>query len=175
PRFNTHGMVAEYTRRFYEPSAAKWRYMTAEACARARAFSSWKSGVKQAWPEIVVKDVIIEASNGDGYQRLNHTTQLKVGSQLCIRALVRLGSIDSNDVAVEFYHGPVDTWQNIKNGSAIRMEYDHPADQDGEHWFVGSMPCTQTGKHGVSVRVLPKHGDLVDPYDMGLIIWETTT
>jgi len=174
PRFNTHRMVSEYTRRFYEPSAAKWRYLTAEACARARAFSMWKSGVRQAWPEITVRDVIIEAPNGDGYQQLNHTTQLKVGSQLCIRALVRLGSIDRYDVAVEFYHGPVDTWQNIKSGSAVRMEYDHPADQPGEHWFVGSMPCKQTGKHGVSVRVLPKHEDLVDPYDMGLIIWETT-
>jgi starch phosphorylase len=174
PRFNTHRMVAEYTRRFYEPSAAKWRYLTAEACARAREFSNWKSGVRQAWPEITVKDVIIEAPNGDGCRQLSHTgPQLKVGSQLCIRALVRLGSIDQNDVAVEFYHGPVDTWQNIKSGSAVQMDYDHPAEQPGEHWFVGSMPCTQTGKHGVSVRVLPKHEDLVDPYDMGLILWDT--
>ncbi len=175
PRFNTHRMLAEYTHRFYEPAAAKWRNLTAEACARARAFSMWKSGVRQAWPEIAVRNVIIEAPNGDGCRQLNHTTQLKVGSQLCIRALVKLGSIDHNDVAVEFYHGPVDTWQNIKSGSAVAMEYDHPADQPGEHWFAGSMPCTQTGKHGVSVRVLPKHEDLVDPYDMGLILWETTT
>jgi len=174
PRFNTHRMLAEYTRRFYEPAAAKWRSLTAEACARARAFSMWKSGVRQAWPEIAVRDVVIEAPNGDGCHQLNHATQLKVGSQLCIRALVRLGSIDQNDVAVEFYHGPVDTWQNIKRGSAVAMEYDHPADQPGEHWFAGSMPCTQTGKHGVSVRVLPKHEDLVAPYDMGLILWETT-
>jgi starch phosphorylase len=167
-------MVADYTRRFYEPSAAKWRYLTAEACARARAFSNWKNGVRQAWPEITVKDVIIEAPNGDGCHQLSHAgPQLTVGSELCIRALVKLGSIDQNDVAVEFYHGPVDTWQNIKSGSAVQMEYDHPAEQPGEHWFVGSMPCTQTGKHGVSVRVLPKHEDLVDPYDMGLIIWDT--
>ncbi|MHC5059158.1 MAG: alpha-glucan family phosphorylase, partial [Planctomycetota bacterium] len=48
PRFKTHRMVAEYTRRFYNPSAAKWRYLTAEACARARAFSNWKSDVRDA-------------------------------------------------------------------------------------------------------------------------------
>lgn len=176
PRFNTHRMVAEYTRRFYEPSAAKWRYLTAEACARARAFSNWKSTVRRAWPEIAVKNVFIEAPNGEGCQQLNHSApQLTVGAQLCIKALVRLGSLQQNDVAVEFYHGPVDTWQNIKRGSAVRMEYAHPADQPDEHWFVGSMPCTQTGKHGVSVRVLPRHEDLIDPYDMGLILWETAT
>ncbi|MBL7184860.1 MAG: alpha-glucan family phosphorylase [Phycisphaerae bacterium] len=175
PRFNTHRMVAEYTRRFYNPSAAKWCYLTAEACTRARAFSSWKSDVRDAWPEVTVKDVIIEVRNGDGCERLNHKgPQLKVGSQLSIRALVRLGRISREDVSVEFYHGPVDTWQKIKNGSAVRMDYEHPADQEGEHWFVGSMPCTQTGKHGVSIRVLPKHTDLVDPYEMGLIHWEKT-
>ncbi|OHB61406.1 MAG: alpha-glucan phosphorylase, partial [Planctomycetes bacterium RBG_13_50_24] len=43
PRFNTHRMVAEYTQRFYNPSAAKWRYLTEESCARAKAFSNWKS------------------------------------------------------------------------------------------------------------------------------------
>ena len=88
--------------------------------------------------------------------------------------MVRLGRISHEDVSVEFYHGPVDTWQNIKTGSAVRMDYEQPGEHDGEHWFVGSMPCTQTGKHGVSVRVLPKHADLVDPYEMGLIHWEKT-
>lgn len=175
PRFNTHRMVAEYTRRFYNPSAAKWRYLTAEACARARAFSSWKSDVRDAWPEVTVKDVMIDALNGDGSERLSQRgTQLTVGSQLSIRALVRLGRIRQEDVSVEFYHGPVDTWQKIKSGSAVRMDYEHPGDQEGEHWFVGSMPCMETGKHGVSVRVLPKHTDLVDPYEMGLIHWEKT-
>ncbi|MEA3225779.1 MAG: alpha-glucan family phosphorylase, partial [Planctomycetota bacterium] len=175
PRFNTHRMVAEYTRRFYNPSAAKWRYLTAEACARARAFSSWKSDVRDAWPELSVKDVIVEVKDGDNGERLNHRgLQLKVGSQLSIKALVKLGRISQDDVAVEFYHGPVDTWQNIKSGSGVRMDYEHPGDREGEHWFVGSMPCTQTGKHGVSVRVLPKHTDLVDPNEMGLIRWEKT-
>ncbi len=75
-------------------------------------------------------------------------------------------------ILICFY--PVDTWQKIQNGSAVRMDYEHAGDQEGEHWFVGSMPCTQTGKHGVSVRVLPKHTDLVDPYEMGLIHWEKT-
>jgi hypothetical protein len=54
------------------------------------------------------------------------------------------------------------------------MEYQHAADQEDEHWFVGSMPCAQPGKQGVSVRVLPNHTDLVDPYEMGLIHWEKT-
>jgi hypothetical protein len=54
------------------------------------------------------------------------------------------------------------------------MDYKEAAEQQGEHWFVGSMPCRNTGRHGVAVRVLPMHNDLVNPYEMGLILWETT-
>ncbi|MHC4425304.1 MAG: alpha-glucan family phosphorylase [Planctomycetota bacterium] len=177
PRFNTHRMVADYTRRFYNPAAAKWRYLTAEACARAKAFSTWKSDVREAWSEFAVKDVIMEVhnGNGDGDAQFNpKLPQLKVGSQLAIKALVKLGKIDPNDVSVEFYHGLVDTWQNIKNGSAVRMDHERPSEQQGEHWFVGAMPCRQTGQYGVAVRVVPRHTDLANPYEMGLILWETT-
>lgn len=174
PRFNTHRMVAEYTRRFYNPAGAKWRYLTAEACTKAKEFSNWKSGIREGWPEIAVKDVIIEVGNGNGNEPLNAgKSQLKVGSQLYIKALIKLGKIGQDDVSVEFYHGPVDTWQNIKSGSAVRMDHEGVTDQEGEHWFVGSMPCRNAGRHGVSVRILPKHTDLADPTEMGLILWET--
>ena len=176
PRFNTNRMVGQYTRRFYNPSAAKWRYLTAEAMARARAFSKWKSDMKQAWPEFAVMDVIMEVNHGDANEQLNpRWPQLKVGAQLSVRTLVKLGSVSPDDVSVELYHGPVDTWGSIKDGSAVRMEYKEQSDKEGEHWFVGSMPCTQTGQQGVAVRVLPRHPDLVNPCELGLILWEKTT
>ena len=173
PRFNTHRMVAEYTRRFYRPSAAKWCYLTTEECSKAKAFSNWKAQMKNDWPELAVSDVIMGVQDGDGQKELNPKQPLlKVGSQLSIRALVKLGKIKPNDVSVELYHGPVDNWENIKNGSAVRMDYEKTAEQEGEHWFVGSMPCSETGQRGVAVRILPKHPDLTNPYEMGLILWE---
>jgi starch phosphorylase len=167
-------MVAEYTRRFYNPAAAKWRFLTAEAGARARAFSSWKSNVREAWAEFAVKDVIMEVHNGDGNKKLNpKQPELKVGSELSVRALVKLGKASPNDVSVELYYGPVDNWENIRDGSSVRMEYERAAEEGGDHWFAGSMPCRKTGQHGVAVRVLPRHSDLANPYEMGLILWET--
>jgi len=173
PQFNTHRMVAEYTQRFYNPAAAKSRYLTEQACARAKAFSSWKSDFRKAWPEIAVKDVVMEVSNGNGNEKLDQKQpQLKIGSKLLIKALVKLGRVSPNDVSVELYHGPVDNGENIQNGSVVRMDYEKATGQDGEHWFVGSMPCRTTGQHGVAVRVLPRHADFANPYEMGLILWE---
>ena len=176
PRFNTHRMVADYTRRFYNPAAAKWRYLTAEACTRARAFSNWKAGIKRAWSEFAVKDVVMEIQNGDGANKEMNPRQpeLKVGFRLTVKALVKLGQTDPGNVSVELYHGPVDTWENIRNGSAEGMNYERASEEDGEHWFVGSIPCRKTGQYGVAVRILPKHEDLANPYELGLIHWEVT-
>jgi starch phosphorylase len=174
PHFNTHRMVMEYTQRFYNPAVAKWRYLTAESMARAKALSTWKSNIKMAWSEFAIKDVQIQVKNGEGNKPLNLSNpQLKVGSQLFINALVKLPKVGPEDVSVELYHGPVDTRGNIRNGSSVRMAYKETTGKDSEHWFTGSMSCGETGRQGVAVRVLPRHADLVNPYELGLILWET--
>jgi starch phosphorylase len=175
PRFNTHRMVTEYVQRFYSPAIAKWRYLTAEAMARAKVLSTWKSNMKKAWSEFAIKDVQIQVNNGKGNEQLNlQQPQLRVGSQLSISALVKLPTVRPDDVSVELYYGPIDSQGNIRNGSSVRMAYKETTDQDGEHWFVGSMSCGETGRQGVAVRVLPRNADLTNPYELGLILWETT-
>jgi len=174
PQFNTNRMVGSYTRRFYNPTAARWRYLTAEAPSRAKALSMWKSNMKSLWPEFAIKDVKIHIKNGKGDVELNpKQPQLKVGSELSIKALIKLGKVKPDDVSVELYHGSVDARGNIRDGSAVRMAHKKTSEQEGEYWFVGTMPCKRTGQHGVAVRVLPRNTDLVDPYDLGLILWET--
>jgi starch phosphorylase len=172
PRFNTHRMVAEYTQRFYNPAAAKWNYLTAEAMAKAKAFSQWKADMREAWPECAVKDVIMEVTQNDGEQLNLRRPKLKVGSELSVRVMLRLGAISPDHVSAELYYGPVDSWGNIREGSAVRMGYDKASEVQGEHWFKGSVLCKRTGQYGVSVRLLPRHPDLVNPHELGLILWE---
>ncbi len=174
PRFNTHRMVAEYTRRFYNVADAKWRYMTAQDCSKAKKLTNWKYNIRQIWPDLAVKDVVMEVQNDNNdIEELNpKQPQLKVGSQLSVRTLVKLGRMIPQDVSVELYYGPIDTWENIQDGTPVKMNYQAAAEQEGEHWFTGKCPCNQTGQHGVAVRILPKHPDLINQYEMGLILWE---
>ena len=97
---------------------------------------------------------------------------LKVGSKLNVDALVRLGQVDPKDVSVELYYGPVDAWGNICDGSAVKMDHKEAINGDGEHMFTGLMPCKSSGRQGLAVRILPRHQDLVSPYEPGLILWE---
>lgn len=173
PRFNTHRMLAEYTRRFYCPAATRYRNLTSDAMNEAKSFARWKSEIRQAWSQFAVRQVTMNAANGNGGEQLNpRQPQLKVGTELTVRALVNLGRIQPGDVSVELYHGPTDSWGNIREGMAIPMAYEQRAGDNGEHWFTGRMACRATGQHGVAVRILPNHPDQSSPFELGLILWE---
>jgi starch phosphorylase len=173
PQFNTGRMVGEYTNRFYCPAAVRYHRLNAEALAGAKEVSKWKARIKKAWAGFAIKDVKIEASNGQGCTELNQAApRLKVGSQLQVSARVKLGNVNPKDVSVELYHGPIDSWGNIQNGSAVRMAHKEGAESNGDHLFIGTMSCQSTGQHGLTVRILPRHEQLVDPYEPGLILWE---
>jgi starch phosphorylase len=173
PRFNTDRMVAEYTRRFYNPAAARWRYLTAEGMSRAKALSRWKATLRKAWSEFAIKDVQVRVRNGSQDDMLDvKPSRLKVGSQLSVRALIKLGKLAPADVSVELYCGSVDAWGNIRGGSTAKMTCQETANHQEEHWFAGLMHCRKTGRQALAVRILPNHADLVDPYELGLILWE---
>ena len=175
PEFNTHRMLGDYTRRFYNPAAARWRYLAAEAMTRAKAFSKWKHEIRTAWDEFAIKDVVMNVDQEEGSDAFNHKQpQVKAGTSLTVCALVELGNTDPAQVSVECYHGSVDTWGNIKEGLATQMTYTHAAEEDGTHWFEVTIVCDKTGQHGVAIRILPKHPDLVNPHELGLIRWEAT-
>jgi glycogen phosphorylase len=172
PRFNTHRMLAEYARRFYCPAATRYENLTCEGMDKARAFAQWKSEMRQAWPQFAVRDVLMSAANGNGGEPLNpRQPQLKVGTELTVRALVQLGRVRPHEVCVELYHGPTDSWGNIREGMAIPMTHEQRIGDNGEHWFVGRMECRATGQHGVAVRILPNHPDQGNPFELGLVLW----
>ncbi len=177
PRFNTHRMLVDYTEKFYQPAAQRWQDLNTEDMLETKAFASWKLNIQQAWPELAIKDVIVDVNDAGIDEHMNSGyPQLNVGSELKFKALVHLGTIEPKDVAVELYYGPIDAWGKITHGSALRMTQDENSTNDNtEHWFTGLMKCKQCGRQGIAVRVLPKHPDLVSPHELGLIIWETPT
>ena len=174
PRFNTSRMVAEYTRKFYNPAAARWRYLTASAMARVRALSMWKTDVRNAWQDLAIEDVDVQVDDGKQLCSINlKQPQLQVGSQLRVAARIKLGRLKPEDVAVEIYHGIVDSAGDIQGGEVSRMTFEGNNDEDGIAKFAGTIPCRVSGQHGFALRILPKHEDLVEPYEPGMILWES--
>jgi len=159
PYFNTDRMVREYTEHFYLPAAQRSMRLAEEGLARAKALAEWKANLRRHWPGVRVVQVDAEGP-----------TEIRVGSQLRVQALVHLGPLPPRDVTVELYHGPLDTKGEIVPGEATAMSYGE-AKEDGNHTFVGLILCRSSGRYGYTLRLLPHHEDLSNSYEPGLILW----
>jgi starch phosphorylase len=43
---------------------------------------------------------------------------------------------------------------------------------EGGRWvFSGTIACRSSGQHGFAVRVVPRHKDLANPFETGLVCW----
>jgi len=157
--FNTHRMVGEYTTRFYLPAASRYQQLTADGTARAKALAAWKARVQASWPQVRV-DSVETAS----------FTELKAGDEVQVQARVRLGALTPDDVSVELCLGRVNDRGEIVAAQATPMLPVGPAG-DGSWHFAASIVPGQSGLHGYTVRVLPRHADLTTPFIPGLIVW----
>jgi len=161
--FNTHRMVAEYAGKFYMPAVVRYGQLATEEMAGARALAAWKARLREAWPQLKIEAVEVDAAP---------TVQVK--DTLQARAHVHLGPLSPDNVIVELIVGRLDG-----SGKLITVER-MPMVPTGEKskgivHYEASVVLQQSGRHGYTVRVLPHHPDLPTPFLPGLITWADGT
>ncbi len=160
PLFNSNRMVRDYCERFYLPAGERHALMDADGAARAVALARFKASVRKGWEGVRILDV-----------QLDKGRDIRVGDEVPVKVKVSLGSLTPEQVSVQLYDGSLDTESNITSGSGVPLDYIRGPEQD-VYEFEGSIPCARSGRRGFSVRVLPKHEDLLDPRTMGLVCWQ---
>ena len=160
PVFNTHRMVKEYTERLYIPAAKSHEDFSRDNCAAATHLSQWKLKMRKDWPQVRIQDVQI--GNTD---RQN----IPVGESLQLSARVHLGAMDPKHVRVEAYHGESENG-GIKN-PAVTILAESSQNGDGSYVYQGSVPASESGAYGFSVRVVPTHPHLMQTHELRLITW----
>ena len=160
PVFNTHRMVEEYTERLYIPAARSHENFAQNGCEPATQLSQWKTRMRKDWPQVRIHDV--QVGNKDRQNIL-------VGESLQVSAHVYLGDVDPNHVRVEAYHGEADNG-GIKNPSVSVLNASG-RNGDGSYLYQGSVPASESGAYGFSVRVVPTHPHLMQSHELRLIAW----
>jgi starch phosphorylase len=160
PVFNTNRQVQEYMEKCYQPSADRHHRMTGDQLTRAFSLADWRRRITRDWPQVRVESV--DSAGAD---------PMHVGNQMAVQARINLGGLNPDDVDVQLYHGVVDNLGEIAKPSAVPMSHNgHP--QSGTTWmYTGNIQCRASGQYGFAVRILPKHSDLSNPFDSGLITW----
>jgi starch phosphorylase len=160
PVFNTHRMVMEYTERLYIPAAKSHDDFARDNCTAATQLSQWKAQMRKDWPQVRVHEV--QVANQD---RQN----IPVGESLQLAARVHLGGVDPKHVRVEAYHGESENG-GIKN-PAVTMLNESGRNGDGSYVYTGTVPASESGAYGFSVRVVPTHPHLMQTHELRLITW----
>jgi glycogen phosphorylase len=159
PVFNTHRQVEEYTKVCYVPSAARYAQLTSDNLKSAADLSQWRRRLLREWSQVKVENV-----DTDGKEAM------KVGAEFEVQARISLGSLQPDDVEVQLFHGIIDNAGEIPEPSTAAMSSNGSV--HGPTWlFKGKIRCQSSGHYGYTVRVLPRHAKLGNPYESGLVCW----
>jgi starch phosphorylase len=159
PMFNTARMVREYAERFYVPSVALSQHMMDHDLEAATTLAAWKQKVRDAWPEVNIREVALQSSQ-----------ELTVGQKAVVTAVVQLGRLTPDDVAVELYHGPTNGGQELAHGEIVRMHVDGEVSK-GVCRFTGEIVTKESGAHAFAARLMPWNAAMTHPYETSLIRW----
>lgn len=162
--FSAQRMVAEYHDAFYEPALAHARRLRDSGYRDAADLAHHLQRLEHHWPGIAVEQL----------DSVNPPT-LEVGDRLEVTARVRLGELDPSDVRVALYHGtlagsldPQPGDDEIIDGQSTPMEL---VERHGESaTYRAETVCRQTGRVGVTVRVMPDHPGLPHLFVPGLFL-----
>ena len=156
--FNTNRMVRNYTVFSYIPCATHLKDLKENDRDRLKQLSKWKTETSSQWSNVSIDEV-------------KHSTidDLKVGQVLDVNARLSLGELKPEDVQVEIYFGPLNVRDNMQAGSGVPMK--HKSSENGNHVFCGSIPLTDSGHHGFSIRAVPSNPDLFDRICSGMVVW----
>jgi starch phosphorylase len=158
PRVTASRMVADYVEMLYEPTAGRTDALSADGHARAKELAAWKQRIAEAWHGVHVDRV-----EGD-------VAAAELGGERTVEAVVSLGKLAPDDVDVQLVHGPVGQGDELTDRTCVSMSLDGSAD-DAHRRYVGSMSCERAGRYGFTVRVVPRHTDLVSSSELGLAAW----
>ena len=158
PAFSTHRMLQDYTNQLYAPGMRNGQRFGANQFELAREVSQWKGMMSRVWDHITIEAYPPRAQKA------------MVGQEIEVSAKVHLGTIDPRFVRVEICHGPVLNGGLAPEYDTVAMTPQQPS-TDGIYAFQGSITMTAGGNHGIGVRVIPTHPDLVNKHELGLIRW----
>ncbi len=158
--FNTHRMVWQYYQHFYLPSAHRLERRSRNDLAVSRDLACWKQRVRQHWSTVRVLEV--ESDSLD---------TMPPGSSFEVVAHVDTGNLGPEDVNVQLVVGAASDDDEIVSDATVPMSLVRH-DGDGHPVFSAQLQVERTsGVKGFTVRVLPRHDDLVSPFLPGLITW----
>jgi glycogen phosphorylase len=160
PAFSMRRMVKAYATRFYVPEIQRGICIEQNHYQQARELAAWEDRIRRIWPGLGV----YVSGLRDGH--------FDLGAGFDIHAWVRADNLHPEDICVDVVYGELanSTDGHIVPQQTLPMIYTK-REKDGAYRYDIRFQPVESGTLAYGVRVLPKHVDLPNVYDLGLILW----
>ncbi len=161
--FSAQRMLMNYADQFYVSAMEASSKMSKENFEPTRQISLWLDKMSRNWDMISIKNVEIPVSE----------SELFVGQKLPISLDVNLGEISPDDVRIELVSGRLNAQEKITNFSPIILNQQKAKKptQNGTFTFSGEVTLSESGRFGISARIIPKNDTLPHTIRPKLISW----
>jgi starch phosphorylase len=161
PYFNTHRMVQQYFENYYKAALEKRQLFSERKWSNAKELAGWKENTRKNWNSIRLVNLVTP----------DNSKPIFVGQEVPITAEISLGELTPQDVEVQVYYGPLDQQDNPEYNETIILKSESRKSKESNYKFTGSITTRKSGQQGFTIRVLPKHPLLLNPFELGLIYW----
>ncbi|SFP31098.1 starch phosphorylase [Amycolatopsis arida] len=155
PRVQASRMVREYVESYYLPAATMVEAAIRDGYAGARDLARYRTRLHPHWRKVRVFDTELLVDSPDS---------LVVGKEVQVRARIDLAGLEPSDVEVQAVVGRVGDVDELEDPVTVPMT----PTEIGE--FRGSVVLPRAGALGYTVRVLPRHGLLASPAELGKVV-----
>jgi glycogen phosphorylase len=159
--FNTNRMVTEYTEKYYYKGLNRRKFILENDWEEGKKFSKWKATLLKNWKNIKFVSISEDSPK----------SEMKVDTAYKISCEVDLGKLTPDDVEVQIYYGKIDNINEANANSYVVMNFTKANEDQTIHTFSGEIVCSNTGHFGYTLRILPKHNLLNNPFELNLIHW----
>ena len=159
--FDTDRMVGEYRDIAYRPLAGAWHTLRDDRFDQARKWAARGALVRKGFGAVRILSAEVADVAG-----------LRVGDAVEVRVRVDMGTLSSEDLAVELVlgHAAVGTAPDLKNRTALVLDPDGPQ-EGGVQAFVGRHKLARSGSFGYGIRVRTRPAGDGDMRTRDLVLW----
>ncbi len=160
--FSAQRMVKDYVDLSYIPAIEAGAKLQANEFALTREVTAWLDRIGSSWNGISIQDI--------RFPDIGATMQ--VGESVELDIDVNLGDLTPNDISVEIVSGQLNSQEQFLNRapSAAQLNGSSPNDA-GLHTYHGQVTCSETGRLGITARIVPRNENLLHTCRPKLISW----
>ena len=161
--FSAQHMLMNYADQFYVRAIEAGSKLSANNFEPTRKIAVWLDKMSRQWNKIAIKKVDVPVTD----------SELFVGQKLPISVDVYLGEISPDDVSIELISGRLNAQEEICHFQPIVLNpvSAEPGSQNGVYSFSGEVTLAESGRFGVSARIIPKSDILPHTMRPELISW----